>query len=329
MTLRNAYAAMFAALALLALAVLAGGQRQAFADQVTPVPVNPCEDVFPHIPNMPGCGEDGGDDDDNGEIENPPVNPCDDIFPHIPNMPECNDDGDNGGGGEEPTDVCPNIEGDQASVPEGKVLENGQCVDAPSTGGGGGSGGGSGGGGGGGGGGGSVLGTTTAAACEKYISTFMRRGQVNDAEQVKRVQGILKMFEGADVEETGEYDEKSEAAIKAFQLKYADEVLTPWGIQAPTGYVFLTTRKKLNEVYCKNTLAFPLTEEEQGHIDLVKKASVKVPTAAKPAAAAATQPKPTEVEKATSTPASSEETSTPVKGNRIKDFFRRLFDRLR
>lgn len=331
MTLRNAYAVMFAALALLALWVLVGGQRPAFADQVTPVPVNPCEDVFPHIPNMPGCGEDG---DDDSEIENPPVNPCDDIFPHIPNMPECDDDGDNGGGGEEePTDVCPNIEGDQASVPEGKVLDNGQCVDAPSNGGGGnnnGGGGSSGGGGGGGGGGGTVLGTTTAAACEQYISTFMRRGQVNDPEQVKRVQGILKMFEDADLEETGEYDEKSEAAIKAFQLKYADEVLTPWGIQQPTGYVFLTTRKKLNEVYCKNAVAFPLTEAEQGHIELVKKApAAKVPAITKSSPAAATQPKPAEaVQEAPTTTPTSEE-AAPVKGNRIKDFFRRLFDRLR
>jgi hypothetical protein len=328
MTLRNAYAVMFAALALLALWVLVGGQRPAFADQVTPVPVNPCEDVFPHIPNMPGCGEDG---DDESEIENPPVNPCDDIFPHIPNMPECDDDGGNGGG-EEPIDVCPNIEGDQASVPEGKVLENGQCVDAPSNGGGGNNngGGGSSGGGGGGGGGGTVLGTTTAAACEQYISTFMRRGQVNDPEQVKRVQGILKMFEGADLEETGEYDEKSEAAIKAFQLKYADEVLTPWGIQQPTGYVFLTTRKKLNEVYCKNTVAFPLTAEEQGHIELVKRGTVVKP-AAPAAAAPARAPQQAEapkVETATTAPESTD-AETPVRGNRIKDFFRRLFDRFR
>jgi hypothetical protein len=327
MTLRNAYAVMFAALALLALWVLVGGQRPAFADQVTPVPVNPCEDVFPHIPNMPGCGEDG---DDESEIENPPVNPCDDIFPHIPNMPECDDDGGNGGG-EEPIDVCLNIEGDQASVPEGKVLENGQCVDAPSNGGGGNNNGGGGSsGGGGGGGGGTVLGTTTAAACEQYISTFMRRGQVNDPEQVKRVQGILKMFEGADLEETGEYDEKSEAAIKAFQLKYADEVLTPWGIQQPTGYVFLTTRKKLNEVYCKNTVAFPLTAEEQGHIELVKRGTVVKP-AAPAAAAPARAPQQAEapkVETATTAPESTD-AETPVRGNRIKDFFRRLFDRFR
>lgn len=361
MTLRNAYAAMFAALALLALAVLAGGQRQAFADESesvipeeTVLPTE-CSDLIDNdndgltdfVPMFgdPDC-ENIFDDSESGSSgsggNNPPLNQCMDGIDNdgdgnidledagCVNVGDNDESDDNGGGGEEePTDVCPNIEGDQESVPEGKVVENGQCVDAPSNGGGGSSGGSSGGGGGGGGGGGTVLGTTTAAACEQYISTFMRRGQVNDTEQVKRVQGILKMFEGADVEETGEYDEKSEAAIKAFQLKYADEVLTPWAIQAPTGYVFLTTRKKLNEVYCKNTLTFPLTEEEQGHIDLVKKASMKVPTAAKPAAAAATKPKPTEVEKATSTPTSSEETSTPVKSNRIKDFFRRLFDRLR
>ncbi|OHB18532.1 MAG: hypothetical protein A2854_00165 [Parcubacteria group bacterium RIFCSPHIGHO2_01_FULL_56_18] len=329
MKLRIAYAGIFTALALLASALILGNQRQTFADEVTPVPVDPCEDIFPLIPGMPGCdGDEGGDD-----VENPPVNPCDDVFPHVPNMPECGEDDDGGGGGgggETPTDVCPNIDGDQTEVPSGKVLEGGECVDAPAEGGGGGSdtttSGGSSGGGGGGGGGGSVLGTTTAStqACDAYITTFMRQGQQNDPEQVKRMQGILKDFEGADVEETGEYDAKSVAAINAFQLKYADEVLTPWGIKAPTGYVFLTTRKKLNEVYCKNT-SFPLTIEEQQHIELVKKASIAKPVAP----AKVVQEKQIEMPKAPVATTSVSKEPTPVTGNRISDFFRRLLNRFR
>lgn len=331
MTLRYAYVAVFASLALLAgAATFANGQ--AFAEEVvTPVPVDPCEDIFPNIPNMPGCGDEGGGDEGGG-TENPPVDPCEDIFPNIPNMPECGGDDDNGGGGEEePTDVCSNIDGVQTEVPSGKVQSGTECVDAPTGGGGGSSGGSSGGGGGGsggGGGGGSVLGTTTPAFCEPHITTFMRRGQVNDAEQVLRMQGILKMFEGMEVEETGEYDEKSEAAIKAFQLKYASEILTPWAIQEPTGYVFLTTRKKLNEVYCQNTQAFPLTEEEQGHIELVKNATAVTPVAKSPAPAAPQQAPVETQEGEVSTEETVEET-TPVRGNRITDFFRRLFDRLR
>lgn len=328
MTLRIAYVGLFAALALLVAAVFFGNERLAFASEseVPPVPVNPCEDIFPLIPNMPGC-DGGGEDGDDG-VENPPVNPCDDVFPHIPNMPECGEDDDQGGGGggghEEPTDVCPNIDGDQKEVPSGKELKDGQCVDVQVE-----SGGSTGGGsGGGGGGGGSVLGTTTPAlACGVYITTFMRQGQENDPEQVKRMQGILKNFEGADVEETGVYDAKSVAAINAFQLKYADEVLTPWGIKAPTGYVFLTTRKKLNEVYCNN-VNFPLTVEEQQHIELVKQASVSKPAAA---SVAPVQPKRVETPKAptVATTSVSKETTAPVTGNRISDFFRRLLNRFR
>lgn len=343
MTLRYVYTTVFVTLAVLASAALfLGNQRQAFAETVPAVPVDPCEDIFSQLPfpNME-CGEESNDDE--VEVENPPVDPCGDIFPHIPNMPECesdnDDDGGGGGGGnEEPTDdVCPNIDGQQTEIPDGKIVENGECVDAPDdSGSGGGSGGGSsssGGGGGGGGGGGSVLGTTTPAVCEPYITTFMRRGQSNDAKQVLRLQSVLKTFENMEVAETGEFDAISEAAVKAFQLKYADEVLTPWGIQEPTGYVFLTTRKKLNEVYCDNAASFPLTEEEQMHIELTK----GVPVAAVSASPVATPIVPdtepvsadaeTESESVVTTVA--EEPQAPVRGNRITDFFRRLFGRFR
>lgn len=246
----------------------------------------------------------------------------------------CDDDNGGGGGNEEPTDVCSNIDGVQTEVPSGKVQSGTECVDAPSEGGGGGgsSGGSSSGGGGGGGGsaGGTVLGTTTPTVCEPYITTFMRQGQANDVEQVKRMQSILKMFEGMDVEETGEYDAQSVAAVNAFQHKYADEVLIPWGIQEPTGYVFLTTRKKLNEVYCKNTQVFPLTEEEAAHIESLKNVATVKPVAAAAAAMPEKVLPVVEVESVLPVAIESEaEAETPVRGNRITDFFRRLFDRFR
>lgn len=334
MTLRYIYATAFAILALLASAVVLGNQRHAHAEAVTPVPVDPCEDIFSQLPFPEmGCDESGDDEGNDEQNENPPVDPCEDIFPHIPTMPECEDDGGNGGGGDgggEEEDVCPNIDGSQTEIPEGKELSDGECVDAPqdggSSGGSGGSSGGGGGGGSGGGGGGSVLGTTTPAVCEPYITTFMRRGQTNDPEQVMRLQSLLKEYEGMEVPETGEYDVVSEAAIKAFQLKYADEVLAPWGIKEPTGYVFLTTRKKLNEVYCNNTSAFPLTEEEQMHIESSKKTpqQVAVRTAPAPTPVVNDEPEEEHAEEIVL-----DEQPEPVRGNRITDFFRRLFDRFR
>lgn len=353
MTLRILYASFFAALALVASALFLGGQRLAFADDsVPPVPVSPCEDVFPHIPGMPGCD---GETDEDDTPQNPPVNPCDDVFPHIPNMPDCGDEDDNGGDSDaacedgvdndgdslvdsadpgcsdendtDETDPTGGGGGDPAcrdgndNDGDGKTdMDDPGCANAddsdetdPSSGGGGG-------------GGGSVLGTTTPS-CDTHITTFVRMGQKNDPEQVKRIQNVLKSFEGADLEESGEYDDKSEAAVRAFQLKYAEEILTPWGIKQPTGYVFLTTRKKLNEVYCKNTKMFPLTTEETQHIETIKNMT-HMPKAISAAPATPAKPKPEATpEKPQATTTVKEEPK--VTGNRISDFFRRLFDRFR
>lgn len=139
----------------------------------------------------------------------------------------------------------------------------------------------SGGGGGGGGGGGSsrsstpapaVLGAATTtpqysieeiAACDRYLTAFIKTGQDNDASQVQRLQRFLNDFEGASLEVNGFYGTTTLAAVHAFQTKYSADTLTPWGIGESTGFVYLTTRKKVNEIFCNNTKSFPLTEEQQ------------------------------------------------------------------
>ena len=74
------------------------------------------------------------------------------------------------------------------------------------------------------------------------------------------------MFEGAKLNPTGVYDAPTIAAVEKFQAKHADSVLTPWAIDAPTGYVYITTRRKINEVYCNNGRTFPFTAEEERKI---------------------------------------------------------------
>lgn len=114
--------------------------------------------------------------------------------------------------------------------------------------------------------GGVVLGSSTTTApqesCSRYLTAYIRSDRQNDETQVRRLQFILRDFEGAKIEINGVYDAKTLAAVNAFQSKYAREVLTPWEITKPTGYVYLTTQKKLNEVYCRGTKAFPLNAEQ-------------------------------------------------------------------
>ena len=76
----------------------------------------------------------------------------------------------------------------------------------------------------------------------------------------------MKGVEGYDVDVTGIFDERTDAAVRAFQLKYADDVLAPWGLEESTGYVYYTTQKKINESYCGRE--FPLTNVQTEEIEM-------------------------------------------------------------
>ena len=94
--------------------------------------------------------------------------------------------------------------------------------------------------------GGAVLGTS----CGLYMDKFIRAGRNNDPEQVKKLQQFLNDFENAGLPVTGVYGPLTVAAVKAFQIKYADEILTPWGENVPTGIVYQTTLRQINMIVC-------------------------------------------------------------------------------
>jgi uncharacterized repeat protein (TIGR01451 family) len=118
---------------------------------------------------------------------------------------------------------------------------------------------------GGGGNGGIVLGastttvpTTPPTSCGALISTYMRRGFAhNDIAEVKKLQQFLNQNLGINLPITGYFGPMTEAAVNQFQQKYAANVLTPWGIDAPTGFVYLTTRRWINLLYCQS-LSIPI-----------------------------------------------------------------------
>lgn len=142
--------------------------------------------------------------------------------------------------------------------------------------GGGGNGGGSGGGGGGGGGGGigghrrdvsgllapqgEILGATSCS----YLRDFLRRDWKNDPIEVLKLQSFLNVFEGENLSYTSVFDGATFQAVSRFQNKYFDDILKPWGHTAPTGFVYILTKKKVNEIYCNSLIQ--LTEQEQKEI---------------------------------------------------------------
>ncbi len=177
-------------------------------------------------------------------------------------------------------DVCPNIEEHQSTIPEGmEKNSDGMCVDivtpparcqynndilasnpacvAPRTGGGGG------------GSGffpkpkGQVLGASTekGLSCGIYLNKYIKFGSKNnDPVEVKKLQEFLNEYMGLKLAVTGVYDLATYNAVKAFQVKYQKDVLTPWipyGLTKKdatdgTGYVYKTTKRLINLIKCED-----------------------------------------------------------------------------
>ena len=98
------------------------------------------------------------------------------------------------------------------------------------------------------------------------MEDFLRIDFDNDPVEVRKLQVFLRDFEDFNnLEVTGVFDQATFDAVSEFQERYSQDVLLPWGLTSSTGYVYLTTRKKINEIYCQKE--FPLTEEQLAEIE--------------------------------------------------------------
>lgn len=107
---------------------------------------------------------------------------------------------------------------------------------------------------------GSVLGATSGSySCTDgaYLTDFMKRGQENNPEQVKKLQTFLNDQVQAGLTVSGIFDVETENAVKAFQASNPVQILEPWGISDPTGYVFKTTLRWINSMACGVTAPMP------------------------------------------------------------------------
>ncbi len=86
--------------------------------------------------------------------------------------------------------------------------------------------------------------------CDAYLDTYLRRGYSNSSDDMRRLEDFLNTYEDEDLVVNGVFDSSDERAVERFQEKYRSEVLTPWGLSAPTGYVYRTTRDHINKLYC-------------------------------------------------------------------------------
>ncbi len=95
-----------------------------------------------------------------------------------------------------------------------------------------------------------VVPVAVAAECEARLNKHIKRGAANDAGEVRKLEQFLNNFQGEKLAVDGVYDDVDELAVKRFQEKYRAEVLTPWDLAEPTGFVYKTTRQQINKLYC-------------------------------------------------------------------------------
>ncbi len=82
--------------------------------------------------------------------------------------------------------------------------------------------------------------------CPHFV-TYHKRGERSDA--IKSIQDFLQKQNFDPGPADGFFSQKTFDAVKAFQLKYFDEVLKPWNLPAPTGRWYESTRFKANELF--------------------------------------------------------------------------------
>ncbi|HEY4483809.1 MAG TPA: peptidoglycan-binding domain-containing protein [Candidatus Paceibacterota bacterium] len=86
--------------------------------------------------------------------------------------------------------------------------------------------------------------------CLPLILEYIRFGRNNNPIEVLKLQWFLRTFEGFDVPLSGYYDRTTYEAVRIFQTRHADPILTSWGISEPTGFVFISTSLNINYIYC-------------------------------------------------------------------------------
>ena len=100
------------------------------------------------------------------------------------------------------------------------------------------------------------------------LNSYLRYGANNDPTEVVKLQAFLQRTQGYDVDVNGTFDLKTLAGVNAFQTKYLGDVMGPWGATRSSGYVYITTKKKVNQIACDT--AFIINSSEQAIIDAYK-----------------------------------------------------------
>lgn len=126
-----------------------------------------------------------------------------------------------------------------------------------------------------------VLGASTTSLCPLIVD-HMQMGWNNRSSEVIKLQLFLNIFKdmygGVENPVTGFFGPITDANVKAFQEKYRSEVLDPWFTQGivphnrPTGFVYKTTKWKINSIVCPDSVT-PVNFEGENlltNVDIIR-----------------------------------------------------------
>lgn len=93
--------------------------------------------------------------------------------------------------------------------------------------------------------------SANAKACLPIITRYLKRGSSNDKANMTRLQDFLRDDEKLlNAVSNGVFGPSTYAAVVKFQQKYGYDVLKPWSLTKGSGWVYMTTTKKINDLYC-------------------------------------------------------------------------------
>lgn len=90
-----------------------------------------------------------------------------------------------------------------------------------------------------------INGNGAPTSCAPLLTKYLRYGAKNDSDEVKKLQKFLGL------PQDGVFGIDTEVAVRMYQLAHAAQILSPWHLTTPSGLVYKTTRKAINEEYCK------------------------------------------------------------------------------
>lgn len=96
--------------------------------------------------------------------------------------------------------------------------------------------------------------TTPSDKCTPFIIDYIQYGALNNPESVKKLETFLNGFQAANLIVDGVYGPEDVIAVKKFQETFRSDILDPWGLRNPTGYVYITTLAKINSLSCSNAI---------------------------------------------------------------------------